>query len=744
MASSQAMIPNMLRSKGFPISVQSIRVTKSLGIRTQSSSFHTSLLARPFLAQSPSTIYSSRRLLVGSSTCSIYLSGKRSLTSSSTRSYPPKTSVAIDMAGFPPEMIRNFSVIAHIDHGKSTLSDRLLELTGTIKVGEPGGNQQVLDKLKVERERGITVKAQTVSMIHEYKGKKYLLNLIDTPGHVDFSYEVSRSLAACEGALLLVDCTQGVQAQTISVHGIAFDNDLEMIPVINKVDLAHASPTETINQIHSLFGLEPSSVLPISAKTGKGVQDVLTAIIERIPPPVGKVEESKFRGLVIDSEYDRFRGVVSLVAVKEGTIKKGDKIESAHSGKKYEVLDIGILHPEEERTNFLTAGQVGYIVCNMKAASEATVGDTFHIAGESVEALPGFKPTKAMVFAGIYPIDSNDFYKLEESVHRLMLSDRSVTIERESSQALGVGLRLGCLGTLHMDVFRQRLEDEYNSDVIITAPSVPYKITYVDGKTVIISNPNDFPDVVNHSSKIQEVAEPMINATILVPEDYIGPMMELCVSHRGVQTQYSYLDAPSISSSSSSSSTLTNEQVLQAQAAASAPAPGKSVSGSRAILKYKIPMAEMVQGFFDELKSLSSGFASLDYEDAGWEPSDVCKMNLHINGKPIDALSMIIHRGSAISIGREWTSKLRTVLPRQQYDMSIQSVIGTKIISSEKVTAMRKDVTAGLYGGHFERKLKHLNKQKEGKKRLKKYAGNIELPQEAFFSILSSNGGKKR
>ncbi|KAL7412181.1 GTP-binding protein lepa [Mrakia frigida] len=673
-------------------------------------------------------------------TPSLFTPSRRSF-SSSLSFLGPKSSggstnqskeIRVDMAQFPPERIRNFSVIAHIDHGKSTLSDRLLELTGTIKAGDK--NNQFLDKLKVERDRGITVKAQTVSMIYTKGDEKYLLNLIDTPGHVDFSYEVSRSLAACEGALLLVDCSQGIQAQTISVHGIAFDNDLYMIPVMNKVDLDTAAPAQTAQQISTTFGLEADTVLPISAKTGVGCQAVLDAIIRDIPPPSGTAD-MPLRGLVIDSEYDRYRGVVSLVAVREGTLKKGDKIASSHSGKKYEVLDLGILNPEETPTAFLTAGQVGYVVCNMKAASEAIVGDTFHKQHENVEPLPGFRQTKPMVYAGIFPIDSGEFLRLEESINRLLLSDRSVTVQRETSNALGQGMRLGFLGTLHLDVFRQRLEDEYNSDVIITAPSVPYKLVYTNGTETIVSNPSEFPDSIG--SSIAEVYAPMMIATILVPEDYIGPMMELCASHRGIQTSYTYLDGtpstPSTSSASPASTVVAHEGTL-----------GKEkVSSNRAVLKYKIPMSEIVTGFFDELKSLSSGFASLDYEDAGWEKSDNVKMSLAVNGNTIDALSMIVHRSDSQVIGKAWVAKLKGILPRQQFDMNIQALLASKAVASEKITAMRKDVTAGLYGGDFNRKRKVLDKQKEGKSRLKKMAGNVEIPQEAFFDILNTSSKNK-
>lgn len=608
----------------------------------------------------------------------------------------------ISMDEFPCEVIRNFSIIAHIDHGKSTLADRLLELTGTIPKKERG-NQQVLDKLKVERERGITVKAQTASMIHSFNGRKHLLNLIDTPGHVDFAWEVSRSLAACQGALLLVDATQGIQAQSISVFHVARERGLTIIPVLNKIDLPAAQPDVIAAQVQATFGIGPDECLQISAKTGKGVETVLEAIVRRIPPPIANTQ-SPLKAFLFDSSYDRYRGVVSLISMQGGVLRKGDKIMSCHTRKKYEVTELGIMHPEEVPTSTLQPGQVGYIACNMKESSEAHIGDTLHRLGAPVDPMPGFKPAKAMVYAGIFPVDSNDFLKLEESIKRLTLTDRSVEVSRDSSTALGQGCRLGFLGTLHMDVFRQRLEDEYNASVIITAPTVPYKVVYRD-RTVVVSNPVDFPDVLGVVSGVKEIQEPVVNATIIVPQEYLGEMMDLCYAHRGEDLDHRYLDS--------------------------------SGTSSRIILTCTLPLSEIVTDFFDKLKSRSSGFASFDYEDAGYKRSDLAKMVFLLNSKPVDALALIVHKSAQVDVGRTWVKKLHKVIPRQLFEVPIQAAVGNKIIARETLSAMRADVTAGLYGGHHERKLKHLNNQKESKRKMKRI-GKVDLPQEAFYDILSS------
>ncbi|KAG1756397.1 P-loop containing nucleoside triphosphate hydrolase protein [Suillus paluster] len=613
---------------------------------------------------------------------------------------------SLKMEEFPCEVIRNFSIIAHIDHGKSTLADRLLELTGTIQTKSTGLNQQVLDKLKVERERGITVKAQTASMIHMIHGKHHLLNLIDTPGHVDFSWEVSRSLAACQGALLLVDASQGIQAQSISVFHIAKERGLKIIPVLSKIDLPASQPERMAAQLQSTFGIDPSEILHISAKTGKGVEAVLTAIVDRIPPPSGNIN-SPLKAFMFDSLYDRYRGVISLVSVQDGIIQKGDRIASCHTRKKYEITEVGVMHPEEVPTASLQPGQVGYIACNMKESSEAHIGDTLHRVGMPVDPMPGFQPSKAMVYAGVFPVDSNDFIKLEESIKRLTLTDRSVTIQRESSTALGQGCRLGFLGTLHMDVFRQRLEDEYDASIIVTAPTVPYKVLYKD-KSVMISNPTEFPDTSDTASKVKEVQEPVVNASIIVPEEYLGEMMNLCFAHRAENLDHRYLDSGSTSEAS-----------------------------ARTILTCILPLSEIVTDFFDQLKSRSSGYASFDYEDAGYKASDLAKMVFLLNGKPVDALALIVHRSAQQEVGRKWVKKLHKVIPRQLFEVPIQAAVGKKIIARETLSAMRADVTAGLYGGHYERKMKHLENQKESKRKMKRI-GSVDLPQEAFFDILST------
>ncbi|TDL25027.1 GTP-binding protein lepa [Rickenella mellea] len=613
---------------------------------------------------------------------------------------------SLSMEDFPCNLIRNFSIIAHIDHGKSTLADRLLELTGTIEKAI-GTNNQVLDKLKVERERGITVKAQTASMLHTFHGQEHLLNLIDTPGHVDFAWEVSRSLSACQGALFLVDASQGVQAQSISVFHVAQERGLKIIPVLNKIDLPSADPERVTAQMQSTFGIDPADVLKISAKAGRGVEEILQAIVERIPPPEGD-SLGPLKALLFDSSYDKYRGVVSLVNIKSGQLRKGDKISSCFSRKRYEVMDVGIMHPEEIPTTVLYPGQVGYITCNMKESSEAHIGDTLHRVGEFVEPLPGFIPAKAMVYAGVFPVDSTDFPKLEESIKRLTLTDRSVTVQRESSSALGQGCRLGFLGTLHMDVFRQRLEDEYDASIIITAPTVPYKVVYKD-RTIFVRNPTEFPEVTDPSSRVVEVQEPVVKASIIVPEDYLGEMMDLCFNHRAEELDHRYLDT--------------------------------SVTSARVILTCRIPLSEVVSNFFDELKSRSSGYASFDYEDGGYQTSNLAKMCFMLNSKPVDALALIVHRSMQEEVGRTWVKKLHKVIPRQLFEVPIQAVIGKKVIARETLSPLRADVTAGLYGGHHERKLKHLQNQKESKRRMKKI-GTVELPQEAFFDILRAQNSR--
>ncbi|KAK9768668.1 Translation factor guf1 mitochondrial [Basidiobolus ranarum] len=602
----------------------------------------------------------------------------------------------LDLTNYPPENIRNFSIIAHIDHGKSTLADRLLETTGTITT--KSGNKQVLDKLKVERERGITVKAQTVSMFYKHKGKEYLVNLIDTPGHVDFSYEVSRSLAACQGAILLVDACQGIQAQTVANFFLAFGQDLSIIPVINKVDLPTADPDKVESQIANTFELDTNDIIKISAKSGLNIDQVLPAVIEKIQSPVGDMN-GPLRALLFDSWYDAYVGVICLMAIKEGRVQKGDKVLSVHSGNKYDVMEVGIIHPERTPTKALHAGQVGYIVINMKVATEAHIGDTFCHQKQSVEPLPGFVPVKSMVFAGVYPVDTNDFTKLEESITKLTLNDSSVTTQRETSVALGQGWRLGFLGTLHLDVFRQRLEEEYAANVIVTQPTVPYRVEYTNGEIKDIRTPAEFPEPEDMAHKVIALREPMVMATMIFPDEYMGPMMELCGAHRGEQQEYSYID------------------------------------DTRVLMKYTLPMSEVVTDFFDQLKSRTSGYASFDYEETEYQESDLVKLNVLLNGSPVDALAMVLHRSKAELVGREWAKKLKSVIERQLFEVVIQTAIGKKIIARESISAMRKNVTAKCYGGDVSRKMKLLNKQKEGKKRMK-MIGNVELPQDAFYTLL--------
>jgi len=600
----------------------------------------------------------------------------------------------IDLEKFTPDKIRNFSVIAHIDHGKSTLCDRFLEITGTIS--DRSKHEQFLDKLQVEKERGITVKAQTASMIYKHGGESYLLNLIDTPGHVDFSYEVSRSLYACQGALLLVDAAQGAEAQTVANFYLAFAQDLTIIPVINKIDMANARPEEIKKEMKTLFDFEPDEILSASAKTGEGVEKILEAIIEKIPAPESNREED-LKALLFDSWFDEYKGVIILIAIKNGTISKGDSIVLSQSGRKYEVLDIGLMFPDCQPMKKLYAGQVGYLVAGMKKVKEARVGDTIAHSGKSVEPFPGFKPAQPMVFAGIYPVESSEFENLRDAIEKLTLNDASVSVEKTGSSALGLGFQCGFLGLLHMDVFKQRLQQEYELEVIMTAPSVLYKVVLSNGEEKIIRNPSDFPD----PQRIDYIKEPMIHATMIVPKKYIGGIIKLCQERRGVQKEFNYL------------------------------------SEDRVILVYKLPLNEVATDFFDRLKSISSGYATLDYERAGYERSKLVKMDILLNGRAVDALSLIVHVDNAQKIGKLLTKRLRKVIHRQQFQVAIQAAIGAKILARESISPMRKDVIAKCYGGDITRKRKLLEKQKSGKKKMKQ-VGTIELPQEAFLTILKS------
>ncbi|MBY0353771.1 translation elongation factor 4 [Candidatus Babeliales bacterium] len=609
-----------------------------------------------------------------------------------------RTLPSFNLENFKTKNIRNFSIIAHIDHGKSTLADRLLEVTGTIS--DRIKHEQVLDKLQVEKERGITVKAQTASLFYEYQGEVYLLNLIDTPGHVDFSYEVSRSLAACQGALLLVDAVQGVQAQTMANFFLAFDADLSIIPVINKIDMQAADPERVSKEMAKVFDLQWDETVLISAKTGLNIEQLFPAIINRIKPPAGD-ENKHFKGLLFDSWYDEYRGVVCLIEVLDGCIRKGDTIVAAHTGQAYEVLDLGLMYPNPLPMPALYTGQVGYLISGMKTVKEARIGDTFFHKKYPVTPLPGFKPAKSMVFAGIYPVETSEFELVRDAIEKLTLNDPSVHVEKESSAALGIGFRCGFLGLLHMDVFKQRLEQEHNVTIIATSPTVSYRVVLTNGEEAVIDNPSKFPEEV----KIQDILEPMIKATIITPKDYLGGVLKLCQDRRGEQKAMTYLDE------------------------------------NRLVLTYSMPLNEIVTDFYDKLKSLSAGYASFDYEEAGYQSADLVKMNVLLNGKPVDALSLIVHNDKAFYVGRQLTAKLKTVIPRQMFDVAIQAAIGAKIIARESVSALRKNVTAKCYGGDITRKRKLLEKQKEGKKKMKQ-VGNVELPQEAFLTILESEANK--
>nr|ATG71176.1 small GTP-binding protein [Callitropsis nootkatensis] len=611
----------------------------------------------------------------------------------------------IDLSQYTPELIRNFSIIAHVDHGKSTLADRLLELTGTIKKGH--GQPQYLDKLQVERERGITVKAQTATMffncssngntgVVSMPSQNFLLNLIDTPGHVDFNYEVSRSLAACQGVLLVVDAAQGVQAQTVANFYLAFEANLAIIPVINKIDQPTADPDNVKAQLQSMFDLDPEDALLTSAKTGEGLQKVLPAVIEHIPPPKGLVC-SPLRMLLLDSYFDEYRGVICHVAVIDGALRKGDKIASAATGQSYEAMDVGILHPELTPTGMLLTGQVGYIISGMRSTTEARVGDTLHHVRSVVQPLPGFKPAKHMVFAGVYPADGSDFDALNGAIEKLTCNDASVSVAKESSGALGLGFRCGFLGLLHMDVFLQRLEQEHGARVITTTPTVPYIFEYSDGSKVTVHNPASLSS--NPGKNVETCWEPTVMATIILPREYVGGVLTLCADRRGEQLEHSFIDS------------------------------------QRALLKYRMPLREIVVDFYNELKSLTSGYASFDYEDADYQPSDLVKLDILLNGQQVDAMATIVHKLKAQRIGRLLVEKLKFFIDRQMFEISIQAAIGSKIIARETLSALRKNVLAKCYGGDVSRKRKLLDKQKEGKKRMKRI-GSVDIPQEAFHELL--------
>ena len=594
--------------------------------------------------------------------------------------------------------IRNFSIIAHIDHGKSTLADRLLDKTGTVTKRE--AQEQFLDNMELERERGITIKAQSVRMNYTARdGKKYVLNLIDTPGHVDFAYEVSRSLAACEGALLVVDATQGVEAQTLANVYMATEHNLAIIPVINKIDLPSADVERTRAEIEDVIGIDGSGAVPASAKEGIGIEEILEAVVERIPPPSGD-PAGPLKALIFDSWYDSYRGVVMLVRVLEGTLALKQKVVFFSNNKHFEVQELGVFSPFSRPVTQLMAGEVGVLVANVKEIADAKVGDTVTEEARPITVpFPGFKEIKPMVFSGIFPVDSTDYENLRDALIKLQLNDSAFTFEPEVSTALGFGFRCGYLGLLHMEIVQERLEREYNLLLISTAPSVVYKVFGHDGKTRLIDNPAKLPP----TQEIEHLEEPLLTCHIHVPDDYMGAILKLCQDRRGVQKDIKYLGS----------------------------------SGKRVQVTYAMPLSEVVFDFFDKLKSVTRGYASLDYEIAGYEPADLVKLDVLINEEPVDALSIIVHRERAYHRGRELCSKLKEVIPKQMYEVAIQAAIGSRVISRETISAMRKNVLAKCYGGDISRKRKLLEKQKEGKKRMKQ-VGSVEIPQEAFLAVLKT------
>ncbi len=594
--------------------------------------------------------------------------------------------------------IRNFCIIAHIDHGKSTLADRLLEFTGSVTDREK--QDQLLDSMDLERERGITIKSHAVQMEYTFEGEEYILNLIDTPGHVDFSYEVSRSIAACEGALLVVDAAQSIQAQTISNLYLALENDLEIIPVLNKIDLPSANPEEVIDDIVDLLGCKPEDVIPASAKTGIGIKEILAAVIEQIPAPKGNLDEP-LQALIFDSVYNTFRGVETYFKVINGEIKKGQKIKFVATGKTYFADEVGTLKLQQVPKQSIKAGDVGYLITGIKDAREVKVGDTITDAiNPTSNAISGFEDVKPMVFAGIYPVDTEDFEELRSSMEKLQLNDASLVFQPESSAALGFGFRCGFLGMLHMEIIQERLEREFNMTVITTVPNVSYHaFTRKDpDKPLIVNNPSDLPD----PSTVDHIEEPFIKATIITKADYVGNVMSLCIEKRGLITNQTYL---------------TTERVE---------------------LTFDMPLAEIVFDFYDRLKTVSKGYASFDYTPIGMRPSKLVRLDILLNAQPVDALSALIHADNAANIGKKMCEKLKELIPRQQFDIPIQAAIGAKIISRETIKALRKDVTAKCYGGDISRKRKLLEKQKKGKKRMRQ-VGNVEIPQQAFMAVLKLN-----
>ena len=611
----------------------------------------------------------------------------------------PRAKTRLEPAKTNPDLLRNFCIIAHIDHGKSTLADRMLQLTGV--VDDRSMRAQYLDRMDIERERGITIKSQAVRMPWEVDGQVYALNMIDTPGHVDFTYEVSRSLAACEGAVLLVDAAQGIEAQTLANLYLAMENDLEIIPVLNKIDLPAAQPEKYAEELANLIGGNPEDCLRVSGKTGIGVDALLDKIVATIPHPVGD-PNAPARAMIFDSVYDSYRGVVTYVRMIDGSLAPRERIQMMSTKAVHELLEIGVSSPEPEPTKGLGVGEVGYLITGVKDVRQSKVGDTVTNAQKpATNALKGYKDPLPMVYSGIYPIDGSDYPNLREAFDKLKLSDAALAYEPETSVALGFGFRCGFLGLLHLEIVTERLEREFGLDLIATAPSVVYEVTMDDGKEITVTNPSEFP-----TGKVKQVLEPIVRATILAPKDYVGVIMELCQGRRGTMIDMQYLGE------------------------------------DRVQLRYTLPLAEIVFDFFDQLKSKTQGYASLDYEEAGLEQGDLVKVDLLLQGEQVDAFSAIVHKDKAYAYGVMITGKLRELIPRQQFEVPIQAAIGARIIARESIRAMRKDVLAKCYGGDISRKRKLLEKQKEGKKRMK-MVGRVEVPQEAFIAALSTDGEKK-
>lgn len=596
---------------------------------------------------------------------------------------------------FDKSHIRNFSVIAHIDHGKSTLCDRILECTGAVE--KRNISEQMLDSMPLEQERGITIKLNAVTVTYKARnGEVYIFNLIDTPGHVDFTYEVSRSLAACEGALLLVDATQGVQAQTLANAYLAIDNDLMILPVVNKIDLPSSDIPNTEKEIEEKLGLSVSDISLVSAKTGAGIEDMLEKVVELIPEPDGDSAD-RLQALIFDSYYDSYRGVVVLIRVKSGSVKIGDEIILMQSGKKYVVTELGIRTPKDLAVEKLEAGEVGYLCATIKDIKDVFPGETITLASNpALEPLPGYRKINPMVYCGLYPVDSQKYNDLKEALAKLSLNDSSLTYEPESSEALGFGFRVGFLGLLHMEVIQERLEREYNLNLILTAPSVKYKVNLSDGTSKTIDNPSELPDL----SKVKSIEEPYVNAEIMTPSEFVGPIMQLCQERRGIYQDLVYFDE------------------------------------TRQVVKYSLPLSEIIFNFFDKLKSLTKGYASLDYQIDGYKQSELSKMDILLNGDKIDALSSIVYRPFAYERGSKIVSRLKEIIPKQQFEVPVQAAIGGKVIARSTIKSVRKDVLAKCYGGDISRKKKLLEKQKEGKKRMKQI-GSVEVPQEAFMAVLS-------